>query len=414
MPTEISPYPMVPVDDALRIILRRVAPLPAERVARRDALGRVLAEPVIATEDQPPFVASTVDGFAVRADDGIAPRRLRGDVRAGASGRPIGPGECVRIMTGAPVPAGADAVVMFEWAEQRDGVVIPEAPPKPGDNVRPIGSDLRTGEMVIPAGARLGPVEIGLLATLGIREVAVHRRPRVAVLTTGDEIVDADATPSGPAIRDSNGPTALAALAEWGFASEFLGIAPDVAEEQETLIRRGIERADVVVTSGGVSVGTHDLIKPIFAKLGELHFGRIAFKPGKPLTFATVGQTLLFGLPGNPVSAYVCLALFVRPALRRLAGEEDVVPVLVDAVAGEPLRPSPDRPDYQRAIARWEGGRLVVRTTGPQGSSRLRSLVGANALVVVPAGTTPLPAGAPVDAILLGPVGGDRLLGAEG
>ncbi|MCS6803324.1 MAG: molybdopterin molybdotransferase MoeA [Chloroflexota bacterium] len=413
MPTEISPYPMVPVDEALRVILRHAAPLPAERVARQQALGRVLAEPVRAAEDQPPFIASTVDGFAVRAEDGVAPRRLRGEVRAGTSAAPIGPGECVRIMTGAPLPAGADAVVMFEWAELRDGVVIPEVLPKPGDNLRPIGSDMRAGEEAIPAGARLGPVEIGLLAALGIRDVVVHRRPRVAILTTGDEIVDADATPTGPAIRDSNAPAALAALAEWGFEGEFLGIARDVAEEQEALIRRGIERADVVVTSGGVSVGTHDLIKPIFAKLGQLHFGRIAFKPGKPLTFATAGRTLLFGLPGNPVSAYVCLALFVRPALRRLAGEEEVLPALVEAVAGEPLRPAPDRPDYQRAVARWEGGRLVVRTTGPQGSSRLRSLVGANALVIVPAGTTPLPAGTLVDAILLGPVSGDRLLGAE-
>lgn len=413
MPTEVSPYPMVPVDEALRVILRRVTPLPGERVRRQDALGRVLAEPVIAPEDQPPFVASTVDGFAVRSQDGVAPRRLRGDVRAGASAGPLGPGECVRIMTGAPLPAGADAVVMFEWAEQQGEMVIPEAAPKPGDNLRPVGSDVRAGDEVIPAGSRLGPVELGLLAALGIADVVVHRRPRVAILTTGDEIVDAEATPTGPAIRDSNAPTALAALAEWGFEGEFLGIARDVADEQEALIRRGMARADVVVTSGGVSVGTHDLIKPIFAKLGELHFGRIAFKPGKPLTFATAGRTLLFGLPGNPVSAYVCLALFVRPALRRLAGETDVLPALVEAVAGEPLRPSPDRPDYQRAIARWERGRLVVRTTGPQGSSRLRSLVGANALVIVPAGTTPLPAGAPVDVILLGPVGGDRLLGGE-
>jgi molybdopterin molybdotransferase len=413
MPTEVSPYPMLPVEEALRLILRHAAPLPAERVARQAALGRVLATPVIATEDQPPFVASTVDGFAVRAADGLAPRRLRGAIRAGESAAPIGPGESVRIMTGAPLPAGADAVVMVEWAEQRDGVVVPEAPPKPGDNLRPIGSDLRAGDEVIPAGARLGPVEIGLLAALGVREVTVHRQPRVAVITTGDEIVEADATPTGPAIRDSNGPATLAALAEWGFVGEFLGIARDKAEEQEALIQRGIERADVVVTSGGVSVGTHDLIKPIFAKLGELHIGRIAFKPGKPLTFATAGQTLLFGLPGNPVSAYVCLALFVRPALRRLAGEQDVLPALVEAVAGEPLRPAPDRPDYQRAIARWESGRLVVRTTGPQGSSRLRSLVGANALVIVPAGREPLPAGTSVDAILLGPVSGDRLLGAE-
>ncbi|MCS7002419.1 MAG: molybdopterin-binding protein, partial [Dehalococcoidia bacterium] len=163
--------------------------------------------------------------------------------------------------------------------------------------------------------------------------------------------------------------------------------------------------------SGGVSVGSHDLIKPIFARLGTVHFGRIRFKPGKPLTFATVGSQLLFGLPGNPVSAYVCLALFVRPALRRLAGEADVAPTVVPAVAGEPLRASPDRPDYQRAVARWEQGRVVVRVTGPQGSSRLRSLVGANALVIVPPGATPLPAGSAVDAILLGPVDGDRRLG---
>lgn len=411
MPTEISPYPMVPVDEAIATVLHEAAPLPSELVGRQAALGRVLAEPVVAREDQPIFVASTVDGYAVRSADGLQPRRLRGDVRAGTTAAPIGPRESVRIMTGAPLPEGADAVVMFEWAELRDGMVWPESIPASGDNLRPVGSDLRAGDEVIPSGARIGPVEIGLLAALGLREVRVHRRPRVAVLTTGDEIVDADATPTGPAIRDSNAPTVLAALAEWGFDGRFLGIAPDLPEAQEALIRRGLAEADVVITSGGVSVGSHDLIKPIFAKVGAVHIGRIAFKPGKPLTFATAGRSLLFGLPGNPVSAYVCLALFVRPALRQLAGEHDVRPTLVEAVAGESLRPTPDRPDYQRAIARWEGGTLVVRTTGPQGSSRLRSLVGANALAIIPAGADLIPAGARVEAILLGSISGDRLLG---
>ncbi|GIW09774.1 MAG: molybdopterin molybdenumtransferase MoeA [Dehalococcoidia bacterium] len=411
MPHEISPYPMVPVEEALCRVVRAASPLPAERVPRQAALGRVLAEPVLAPEDQPPFVASTVDGYAMRAADGVLPRRLRGEVAAGEAGEALGPGECLRIMTGAPVPPGADCVVMFEWAEQRDGFVIPERAPVAGENLRPVGSDLRAGEEAIPAGTRLGPVEIGVLAALGVREVTVHRRPKVALLITGDELVAADATPTGPAIRDSNGPALQAALSEWGAEVEFLGIARDRPEEQEALLRRGLASADVVVTSGGVSVGSYDLIKPLFAKLGQIHFGRIFFRPGKPLTFATAGRTLLFGLPGNPVSAYVCLVLFVRPALRRLAGEQEVLPTLVPAFAGEPLRPAADRPDYQRAIARWEQGRLVVRTTGPQGSSRLRSLVGANALVVLPPGETVLPAGAPVEVILLGPVAGDRTLG---
>lgn len=411
MPIEVSPYPMIAVSEAMQIVVQHGKPLPAERVPRAAALGRVLAEDVSAHEDQPPFIASTVDGYALRSDDGQQPRRLRGDVRAGTSAGPISRGEAVRIMTGAPMPEGADTVVMFEWAVQQGDLVTPEAMPKPGENLRPIGSDLRAGDLVLPAGTRIGPVETGLLAALGIREVRAHRLPTVAVLTTGDEIVDADSEPSGPVIRDSNAPTALAVLQEWGYPAVFLGIARDKLEDQEAAIRAGLRQADVVITSGGVSVGSHDLIKSIFSKVGTIHFGRILFKPGKPLTFATAGDKLLFGLPGNPVSAYVCLSLFVRPALRRLAGESDVLPVLAPAVAGEPLRPSADRPDYQRAVARWEHGALVVRTTGTQGSSRLRSLAGANALAIVPIGTQPLAPGSPVTCILLGPVGGDAQVG---
>jgi molybdopterin molybdotransferase len=401
---------MVEVADAVRQIISRSKRLEPVMVSRGDALGKILAVDVRASEDQPPFPASTVDGYAMRSEDGSAARVLRGDVRAGFSGNPIGHGEAVRIMTGAPVPEGADTVVMFEWAEQTGNEVTPEKAPGNGDNIREVGSDLSAGSVVIPAGARIGPTEIGLLASLGVREVQVYRPPVVAIVSTGDELVPADEVPSGPAIRDSNGPALAAALLEFGAEPKFMGIARDTEEEQFGLISRALSEADVVLTSGGVSVGSHDLIKPIFSRLGTIHFGRINFKPGKPLTFATAGAKLLFGLPGNPVSSLVCLSIFIRPALRLLAGETDTGPVLANAVAGEPLRRSLDRPDFQRVIACWVDGQLVVRSTGAQGSSRLLSLAGSNALAIVPAGSGSIPAGGPVDIVLVGPVPGDRRL----
>ena len=411
MPTDVSPFPMVEVPDAIALILANTAPLPAETVRPEYALDRVLAEDVRSSIDYPSFVASTVDGYAVRSEDGDVTRTIRGDITAGTVGEAIQPGEAARIMTGAPLPEGADTVVMLEYVTTTEGKVTPEMAPPAGDNLRLIGSDIGNGDLVLASGSTIGPVDIGLLATLGVQRVSVRRLPRVAVLSTGDEVILASGTPTGSQIRDSNGPALVATIRQWGFPVEFLGIAPDSEEAQYEAVRRGLERADVVLTTGGVSVGSRDLIKPIFARLGTLHFGRINFRPGKPLTFATAGEKVLFGLPGNPVSASVCLTLFVKPALRRLAGHSDVSPVFVSAVAGEAFRGAGDRPDFQRGIGRYEGGKLVVRGTGSQASSRLRSLSGSNVLLHLPMGVTRVEAGEPLDVILTGPLTGDSTLG---
>ncbi len=259
------------------------------------------------------------------------------------------------------------------------------------------------GELVLARGTPLGAAEIGLLATVGRVRIQAYRRPLVAVLATGDEVHEPDAPLSAGGIRDSNRYTLLAAAREAGCATISLGIARDDAALQRAAILAGLERADVLLTSGGVSMGTRDLIKPLLAELGTVHFGRIAFKPGKPTTFATVRDKLVFGLPGYPVSSLVSFEVFVRPALRRMQGDTRPDRPRISVVLRDPIQSSDDRPEYQRAIVAWEDGRLVARSTGAQGSSRLLSLRGANALLLVPAsGKTHAP-GEEMEALLTGP-----------
>jgi molybdopterin molybdotransferase len=305
-------------------------------------------------------------------------------------------------MTGAPLPPGADAVAMFEDTEERDGAVRLRRPARPGDNLRPVGVDLEIGQTVLEAGTVIGPAEIGLLATLGVAEVAVSRRPRLAVLSTGDELVEPDARPAAGAIRDSNRYALLAAAAAAGAEPLSMGMVRDDEAAQRERLRAAFDAADVVVTSGGVSVGARDLIKPLLEELGTVHFGRIALKPGKPLTFATVGQKLAFGLPGNPVSALVTFEVFVRPTLLRMQGRNVATRPRVAVQLEHPFGKTRDRTEYHRALARWDGGRIVARSTGSQISSRLVSMVGANALLEIEPGEGTLPAGATVPALLIG------------
>jgi molybdopterin molybdotransferase len=398
-----SQYPMVPIDAARAAIMAQVAPLDAEEIDALASEGRVLAVTISAPEDIPDVPKSAMDGYALRAADGLAARRVVAELTAGAQpGLLIGAGEAARIMTGAPMPDGADAMIPVEQTEEQDGVLRIQRELRPGDYVHVVGQDIARGQPVLARGALLGPADVGLLAALGVTRVAVFRRPRVAVLATGDEVFE----PAGPvppgAVRDSNRYALMAAAREAGCEAISLGIARDDYAGQREAIRRGLDGADVLLTSGGVSMGTRDLIKPILAEIGTVHFGRISFKPGKPTTFATAGGRLIFGLPGYPVSSLVSFEVFVRPALRALQGDARPERPAVRARLAAPIRPSPDRPEYQRVVLSWRDGAIWAASTGGQGSSRLLSMRGANGLLLVPAGEEPYPMGAELDAMITG------------
>jgi molybdopterin molybdotransferase len=396
---------MVPIDEAQRIIAAHLAPLPSEEIDSLRGEGRVLAEDVLAPAPLPDVPKAAVDGYALIAGDGMAERRVIGELTAGGAGRmEVEPGTAARIMTGAPLPPGADAVIMVEQTEERDGVLRIDRALASGDSVHRVGQDIAPGELVLARGARLGAAEIGLLATIGRVRVAAYRRPVVAVLATGDEVYEPDAALGAGGIRDSNRYALMAAAREAGCETISLGIARDDAELQRRAILDGLERADVLLTSGGVSMGTRDLIKPLLAELGTVHFGRIAFKPGKPTTFATVRDKLVFGLPGYPVSSLVSFEVFVRPALRRLQGDARPDRPRVRVGLADPIEAPPDRPEYQRVIVGWEQGQLTARSTGAQGSSRLLSLRGANALLLVPGDGRRYAMGEQLDALLTGPL----------
>jgi molybdopterin molybdotransferase len=396
-------YTMITVEEAAATILAHMEPLGTERLPAQAAEGRVLARAIGAAEPMPPFNASTVDGYAVLADDPSPRRRVLAIVTAGKPvDAAVEPGATIRIMTGAPLPPGADAVIMQEYTREADGHVELERGVRRGENVNPRGQDIAEGQVVLEPGAALGPAEVGLLATLGIGEVEVYRRPRVAVLSTGDELVEADQPAPFGAIRDSNRPSLIAAIREAGGEPYSLGIARDDEDTQRRLVRQGLDEYDVLVTSGGVSVGTRDLIKPLLEEVGTVYFGSVALKPGKPLTFAKMGAKTAFGLPGNPVSSLVSFEVFVRPALRKLQGYTRLQRPTVEATLTHDVRKTPDRTEYQRATVVWTPDGLVARTTGLQSSSRLLSMVGANALLHIPPGEGTLAAGTRVRALLLG------------
>lgn len=409
--------PLLPVADALALVMAHTLPLPALATPLAAALGAVLAEDVVAVEPLPPFAASVKDGYAVVAADGPGDYPLAGSVTAGRlADFVVEPGTVAYITTGAPMPPGADAVVMVEETQRlvtADGVarVRIGRRVKSGQDVRPVGYDVAVGSVVVAAGQRIGPAEIGLCATVGVTQVAVHPLPRVAVLSTGDELVAGGAALKPGQIRDSNGPMLCAAVNKVGGIVVDLGIATDDAGKLEQCIWRGLEEADVLVTSGGVSMGDLDLIKQILSGVATVHFGRLLMKPGKPCTFATVevgGRTkLVFGLPGNPVSSMVTFSLLVAPALRRLAGwlEPNWRRVQVQLAQTLPLDAS--RPEYHRAHVHWEaalhhgvGGWLAL-STGNQASSRLLSMQGANALLELPQGDGVAAAGSIVSALLI-------------
>jgi molybdopterin molybdotransferase len=398
---------LLEVPDAQSLVLEQARPLPPVATPLTPAaLGLVLAEDVVSDLDMPPFDKALMDGYAVRAadlPDGRGVLAVVEEVTAGQTPtRRVGAGQATRIMTGAPIPDGADAVVLVERCQSLDGsrVRVEDRPPKPGHNILGRGREMRRGDRVLQAGSRLRPQEFGVLATVGRTQALLHPAPRVAVLSTGDEIVHAAETPGPGQIRNGNGPMLLAQTARSGGLPHGLGIARDRRDSLCPLIEEGL-RADVLLLSGGVSAGKLDLVPVVLRELGvKPHFHKIRLKPGKPLFFGTRGQTLVFGLPGNPVSAFVCFELFVRPALRRLRGQGEAGPVQVRAKLAEQFAARNDRPTYHPAwLDQTEDGAWRVRAAAWFGSPDLRGLLQANALLVLPAGEYQWRAGEVFDVI---------------
>jgi molybdopterin molybdotransferase len=434
---------LLPLEDARAQVLAAIpAALPAEMVALSNSLGRVLAADVVAATDLPPWDNSAMDGYAIRAADvagatEAAPVLLRvaGEVAAGsASETAVLPGRALRIATGAPMPPGADAVVAVEQTTPlgADGSAGPRGreatgplPARirvheatlPGRSVRRRASDLQLGRVVLAAGRAIGPAELAIIAAGGVARVAVHARPRVAVLSTGDELrrAGSDLGPAG--IPDSNGPALVALCAAAGAEARHLGIAPDRLEPTLELLRSAIVDADLVIVSGGVSVGPYDVVRGAFAQVGTVDLWRAAIQPGKPFAFGTAPRgehrpgppVLLFGLPGNPVSVFVTFEVFVRPALRRLAGRTQAALLRpVDAaVLEEAVTKSIGRRTFLRVAAlrdpatgapvRDAAGRVRVALAGGQESHQLSALAAADGLAVVPESVASLPAGAGVE-----------------
>jgi molybdopterin molybdotransferase len=386
--------PLPSIDEARAILLAAVRPLTPANVNVPDALGLVLAEDVIAAHDVPAFANSAMDGFAVRAGQASQRLRIAGESRAGEPyGATIVDGEAIRISTGAALPAGADGVLQLELAEvDGDAVVLHEAV-APGRNVRGAGDDLRAGTVVLRAGTRIGPAELGVAIGAGRMAVLAAPRPRLAVVTTGDELVEPGARLQPGQIHDSNGPTLAALAARSGAEVIGRGHAIDDPEATRAVLGEALEAADVLVLSGGVSVGPHDHVKQALADLGVRQLlWRVALRPGKPTWLGERDGKLVFGLPGNPVSSYVTFLLFARPALNALQGADATVP-RTRATLAVAVERHPDRDECVRVRRRDDGS---VEPTGPQGSHVLSSLLNADALAIVPRGDGPLPAGTEV------------------
>ncbi|KAH7398347.1 hypothetical protein BKA66DRAFT_452914 [Pyrenochaeta sp. MPI-SDFR-AT-0127] len=431
-----SPYPMLAVDDALRLIAEQTpAPVVEKVLVTLKIGGSVLAEDVRATESVPAFRASIVDGYAIKIPSsgkfqkGVYPVTIISHAQPGEV-KELKEGEIARITTGAPLPPGADAVIMVEdtvlKSQTEDGqeekeIEILTDEIKANENVREVGSDVKEGDTILKKGEGITAVggEFGLLASVGTREVSVYRRPVIGVLSTGDEIIPHDR--EGPLrlgeVRDTNRPTLITAARSHRFEVVDLGIASDKPGSLEQVLRDALRKCDVIITSGGVSMGELDLLKPTIERSlgGTIHFGRVNMKPGKPTTFATVPvkdnsgnyvSKVIFSLPGNPASAVVCFHLFVLPSLHQQAGITPTGLPKVKAVLDEDIRLDRGRPEYHRALVVTKGdGLMYASSTGGQRSSRIGSFKGANALLCMPTGEGSLRKGEKVDALLMGQLG---------
>ena len=408
---------MIEFTEALSLVVSAARTLPAETVPLARALGRTLARDIKAREDIPPFTKATMDGFAVRAADtsparaaarnasaAVGPVELRivEDLPAGRlARRALGPGQAARIMTGAPLPPGADAVVMVEDTERSDRVVIVRRAVRPGDNIGLAGEDLRKGETALGRGAILGPAEIGMLAAAGLARVPAVRRPTVAVIATGDEIVEPGKKRRRGQIRNSNGPALTAMARRAGADARYLGIARDRSSALAAKLARGRD-ADILVLSGGVSVGDHDLVKEELRAGGvRLVFWKVRIKPGKPVFFGRRGRQLVFGLPGNPTSAMVTFHLFVEPAIDRMLGRAEPGRGTSSAVLAGEIAVKPGRTQFLRGLVIDRGPVLKVAPYDDQRSGVLRSMVRSRVLIVVPADVARLEAGREVEVIFM-------------
>jgi len=388
----VAPGPLISVTEARSRVLAAVRPLAAETIPAGFALGRVLAQDVVSDLELPPFDSSAMDGFALVAGPG-GELPIVGESQAG---RPfdgvLGPGQAVRISTGAVIPAGADAVVPIERVEL-GGDLVRVGEVKPGANVRGAGDDVRAGELVIAAGTEVGPAEIGMLAALGRTDVACAEQPRVAIAATGDELRPPGKPLMPGQIHDSNAPALAAYVERAGGTVQSTSWIADEAATTASSLKRALDDADVLVISGGVSVGEHDHVKPALAELGfEERIWRVALKPGKPFWFGVRDDKYAFGLPGNPVSAMVTFQLFALPALRALQGA-DPSATRSSALLDGSIAASPDRDQAVRCRLRMADDGWHVEPTGPQGSHVMSSMLGAGALAIVPAGERDLAPG---------------------
>ena len=407
----------ISVEEALAIILDEATVLPAEELPLQKILNRVLAEPIVASDQLPPFANSAMDGFALRASDVRTtakdnPTTLKviGEIAAGhAPDVVVLPGSAVRIMTGAPVPAGADAVIPVEDTSEPRGKAWQPAPAEitvyrsvqEGDYVRQAGEDVKAGTTVLAAGTRVRPQEIGLMASLGVASAKVVRQPRAGILATGDELIGLDDALSKGTIRNSNSFVQAAQVVEAGSSPILLGIARDSESDLRERLREGMANGvDVFVSSAGVSVGAYDVVKHLLETEGSVRFWRVRMRPGKPVTYGDYGDVPYFGLPGNPVSAMVSFERFVRPALLKMGGQSDLVrPKVPVSLNGE--IDSDGRESYIRAHVRRSADGYVATPTGLQGSHMMTSLTKANALVIVPEGMKSVPDGATLMAMML-------------
>lgn len=403
-------YPMLSVEEATQEVLKAFSPLEVESIPILEALGRVLAEDIHADMDIPPLPNTAMDGYAVRAEDtrGASPShpvrlRILQNLPAGyVTDAAVQPGTAIRIMTGAPIPPGADAVVRFEdTREDGEWVEIFQEVPK-GKEVREAGEDVRRGQLVLPRGTELRPQEIGMLAALGRPRVKVHRRPRVAILATGDEVIDIDAPWQPGKIRNANSYSNAAQVLRYGGQPFLLGIARDDIGELTARIRAGLQQGvDLFLTSGGVSMGDFDVVKKVLAAEGEMRFWRVRMKPGKPLAFGHIQGVPLLGLPGNPVSAMVAFELFARPAILKMLGKTKLEKPTLEAILADPIPRKDGRRHYLRVQVAREGDQFVARLTGEQGSGILLSMVRAQGLAIIPEEARSLPAGSRVRVMML-------------
>lgn len=404
---------MIPFAEAREHVLARCAPRGPAPAPLADALGCVLAGPVVAPEAVPPWANSAMDGFAVRAADvaGAGPDSpvdlpVVATVAAGAAADvEVGPGQAVRIMTGAPMPPGADAVVMVERTRGGPDATVVQVleAVAAGRNVRLAGSDIAAGQQVLAAGTLLGPAHLGVLASVNVRRPVVVPRPRLGVISTGDELVDDDRPLAPGQIRESNRPMLVALARSFGIDAIDLGTVPDDHDLLTTALVDAAASCDAVATSGGVSMGDFDLVKVVLGELADMRWMQVAIRPAKPFAFGVLDGTPVFGLPGNPVSSLVSLALLGVPGLRRLAGRADLDLPRVTAVAGPGLERRPDgRTAYLRVVCRWDAGRLVATPVHGQGSHQLASAADANGLAELPDGPG-VAAGDDVSVVVLAP-----------